>query len=882
LSLAVDVDSSTLASAIVNGPAHGNLSRNADGSYTYTPDANYNGADSFIYKVNDGALDSNLATVTLNVTPVNDAPTAGDQSLSTDEDAPITGSLLAVAADIDSALLQGSIVAGPQHGQVSVAADGSFTYTPDANYNGADSFTYKVNDGGLDSIIATVTLNIIPVNDAPVASAIAATLLEDGRITLNLLGSAGDVDGDPLSVSVGNPQHGQLLKNADGSYTYLPQADYNGEDSFSYAVSDGQLDSGPAIVRLTLTAVNDAPVAQDDTATLDEDHSIHLSIMANDYDIDSDSLSLIIMEQPVHGTLVVNADHTVSYTPLANWSGEDSFSYKLNDSELDSGIATVRLIITAVADAPTLVLSEVGGASRELFRTGWESVGNRNTHSTLLEQRELEGWTFVSRPGKNHGDHDDHNDRDDRHDHDRHDDHGSFEIWSTGDKMADAQNKRRIVNAANGNGSNWLELNDAKGEGHETLGIERSIETLLNASYTLSLDLAGHLGYSADTTRIGIYLDGVKIGSDESTSPATALNWQTRTFQFTGKGGKQTLRIVSEASRHESNGRGMMIDNIALSETLQSNTGFEDSAIPLSAIGALLRDTDGSEILTLTIGAIPVGAILTDGANSFTATLDNTTADVTSWNLGKLTIMPPKDLNGQFALKVIATSTEQANRSQASSEADLQVTVLSVNDAPQARNAGYTLSEGGSIVIDFAGLIGDADGDALTLSFTNPKKGTLTKNANGTYTYTPKREFSGTETFTYTVSDGKLTTTAIITLTVLPKKDDDHDQDHHDNGRHHGFEHSEHNGYQGYDDERCAKIIVQSVYSDYGQQHDDRQDTILVNQHSSRKTGQIDWTGQAPILGKLKKDDWVAEQLAERFKEKSLAEQTGLVVKMMK
>jgi len=207
---------------IVNAPSHGQVAINADGSFSYTPDKDWYGQDSFTYKLSDSRVDSNLATVTLIVTPVNDAPTAGDQNLSTDEDTPITGGLLAVAADIDTALLQGRIVAGPQHGQVSVAADGSFTYTPDANYNGTDSFTYKVNDSELDSAIATVMLSILPVNDAPVASAIAATLLEDGRITLNLLGSASDVDGDPLSVSVGNPQHGQLLKNADGSYTYLP------------------------------------------------------------------------------------------------------------------------------------------------------------------------------------------------------------------------------------------------------------------------------------------------------------------------------------------------------------------------------------------------------------------------------------------------------------------------------------------------------------------------------------------------------------------------------------------------------------------------------------------------------------------------------------
>jgi len=566
---------------------------------------------------------------------------------------------------------------------------------------------------------------------------------------------------------------------------------------------------------------------------------------------------------------VVNADNTVSYTPMENWSGEDSFSYKLNDGELDSGIATVHLIVTAVADAPTLVLSEIAGASRELFRTGWESVANRNANSTLLNQRELEGWTFVARPGKNRDDHDDHND---------HHDHGSFEIWSSGDLMRDAQGRRIIVSAANGNGGNWLELNDAKGEGHETLGIERSIETIAGASYTLSLDLAGHLGYSPDYTRIGIYLDGVKIGSDESTSPATVLNWQSRVFQFIGTGGMQTIRIVSEATQRESNGRGMMIDNIALTETLQANTGFEDGAVPLSAIGVALRDTDGSEILTLTIGAIPVGAMLSDGTHSFTATLDHAVADVTGWNLNKLTMLPPQDFNGQFVLKLVATSTEQSNRSQASSEADLLVTVLAVNDAPLAAGASYTLSEGGSVIIDFAGLIGDIDGDVLTLNFSNPKQGTLTKNVDGTYTYTPKREFSGTETFTYTVSDGKLSTTAIITLTVLPKKDDDEEY-HHDNGRHQGFEHSEHNGYQGYYEYREAMIIVQSAYNGDRQSPGDRQDIAIVNQ-SNRTVDNIDWAGQAPILGKLKKDDWVAEQLTERPKEQSLAERTGLVVKM--
>lgn len=206
-----------------------------------------------------------------------------------------------------------------------------------------------------------------------------------------------------------------------------------------------------------------------------------------------------------------------------------------------------------------------------------------------------------------------------------------------------------------------------------------------------------------------------------------------------------------------------------------------------------------------------------------------------------------------------------------------------MNGAPQASNASYTLSEGGSIVIDFARLIRDADGDALTMSFSNPKKGKLTKNPDGTYTYTPKREFSGTETISYTVSDGKLTTTAIITLTVLPKNDEDEDNCHHDNGLHQGFGHNQHNGYPGYDDHRSAILTLQSVYPSPEQQNEDRNDDLDINQQNSRTASKIDWTGQAPnLLGKPKKDDWVAEMMTDQPKEQSLAEQTGLVVKMMK
>jgi VCBS repeat-containing protein len=842
-----DVDGDALTLRIVTPPAHGTLTLNADDTVTYMPAGDYNGEDAFAYVINDGLADSNLASVHLVIQAVNDAAVAADASVTLDEDTTSRIDPVALATDIDSTTLSAHLVAGPQHGphhgQVTLNADGSFSYTPEANYHGSDSFSYLINDGEMDSNIATVSLSIAAVNDAPVASPdsnpLAATLLEDGSITLNLLAGASDVDGDALSLRVGAAQHGSLTRNADGSYTYVPQADFNGEDGFTYSVSDGQLDSAPAMVRLTITAVNDAPVAQDAAATLNEDGRVTLALMNQASDVDGDALSLRIVDQPAHGSLILNADNTVSYVPAQDWSGEDVFSYLVNDGQADSNIATVRLTVAAVADAPTLVITDLAGQGRELFRTGWESVRDKNSTSTLVEERELEGWKLITRPDPSCG--------------------GSngFEVWSSGDRMMDAGNKLRIVNSGTGNGDNWLELNNAGGHMHQTLGIERSFETVAGASYTLSLDLAGRMGFSADYTRVGILVDGVRIGGDASTSPGVTLDWQTRSFQFTGSGGKQTIRIVSEATRWDKNGRGMMIDDIALTETLAANTGREDSAIPLSAISAGLTDTDGSEALAISIEALPVGATVTDGTRRFTATADATTADVTGWNLGNLYLIPPQHFNGSLSLRVVATATESASEatpaSQARTTADLVVTVLAVNDAPLAQNATYLMEEGGQVRIDFSSLVSDVDGNVLSLALGKPKHGSLLKNADGSYTYTPKRGFDGTESFSYTVSDGTLSATATITLMVREKDDDDDEDDHH--GGH------------------CARVVVQSGC---GVGHDD------APGQSGGPSFTLDWHGCAPNAGKSVDDGWARDYFVPPPQQKSLAELTGLVVRLKK
>ena len=213
-----DPEGNTLTAVLVSGPAHGTLTLNADGSFTYTPNANFHGGDSFTYRANDGTLNSGLATVTLTVTSVNDAPLATDDLLVTDEDAAHTLNVVANDSDPDGDALAVSSVTQGTNGSVSFSG-GSVTYTPHANFNGSDSFSYTVSDGNGGSATATVNVTVNPVNDAPafssspVASATEGTAYSYGIV-------AGDVEDDPLAIpAAALPAWLTLTDHGDGTAT---------------------------------------------------------------------------------------------------------------------------------------------------------------------------------------------------------------------------------------------------------------------------------------------------------------------------------------------------------------------------------------------------------------------------------------------------------------------------------------------------------------------------------------------------------------------------------------------------------------------------------------------------------------------------------------
>ena len=261
---ASDVDNDPLTYSLVNNASQGivTITDSATGAYSYTPNANATGADSFTFKANDGLVDSNIATVTVNITAVNDAPVANDDSASVDEGQSVNINLAINDTDVEGPVDLVSIVIAlkPTNGALVVNANGTVDYTHDGSESTADSFTYTILDAdGAVSNAATVSLTVNPQNDAPVAINVNISIINHESVTVTL--DAVDADGDTLNYFlVSNPSQGKLtLTNASidtFTYTYAPNPDATGTDSFTYSVSDGQVDSDIATVTIQFQEVN--------------------------------------------------------------------------------------------------------------------------------------------------------------------------------------------------------------------------------------------------------------------------------------------------------------------------------------------------------------------------------------------------------------------------------------------------------------------------------------------------------------------------------------------------------------------------------------------------------------------------------------------------
>jgi hypothetical protein len=265
--IATDPNNDTLTFALVSPPntSHGSVTISGN-TATFTPKPNWNGTTSFTYKANDGKADSNTATVTVTVNPVNDPPSVSSATLNIDEDT--VGTLTLEVSDVDLQF-EGdshtwSIVTplAVAHGTATIAGN-KLTFTPAKDWNGTTTLHYRATDSkGAQSNTAVITITARPVNDPPVASDRLLTIAEDtpGSVTL----VATDVDGDTLTYSIvtkPNSAHGSIALSGN-KITFNPSRDWNGTTIFTYKASDGALDSNIATVTINVTPVNDSPVAK--------------------------------------------------------------------------------------------------------------------------------------------------------------------------------------------------------------------------------------------------------------------------------------------------------------------------------------------------------------------------------------------------------------------------------------------------------------------------------------------------------------------------------------------------------------------------------------------------------------------------------------------
>ncbi|MEZ5436939.1 MAG: Ig-like domain-containing protein [Lysobacteraceae bacterium] len=237
-----------------------------NGGFDYTPNPEYCGEDKLLLSANDGSADSATVQVTLNIDCLNQAPVAAANSYFGSEDAPFSVAavvgVLANDSDANGDELTAVLDDDVQHGSLTLNADGSFDYAPDANYCGSDSFTYHANDGAADSNVATVTITVQCANDAPVSLGDSYAGTQDTLLSVvapGVLDNDSDVENDTLEAILDvDAQHGVLSLNADGSFSYTPDGGFCGTDSFSYHANDGSDDSATANVTLTIACTSDA------------------------------------------------------------------------------------------------------------------------------------------------------------------------------------------------------------------------------------------------------------------------------------------------------------------------------------------------------------------------------------------------------------------------------------------------------------------------------------------------------------------------------------------------------------------------------------------------------------------------------------------------
>ena len=346
---------------------------------------------------------TDTATVTLTVRPSDDAPRTVADTLEAAEDTPLTlaaPGVLGNDADPEGNPLTARLARAARFGAATLEADGSVRYVPLADFAGVDTFAYVATDGALASDTTLVLVNVGARPDPPTARPVAFTVAEDDTLDTavpGVLSEASDPDGGALvALVVASPRSGTLDLRPDGSFRYVPLADFAGADTFAFRVRDADsLFSSPTTAVITIAPVADAPVAIDASYRLAEDAALTLpapGVLAGDRDADGDTLTATLVTPPTRGTATLAPDGALVYTPNADFAGLDSLRYAASDGVL-ADTATVRFEVTPSGDAPLAADSAFAGTEDEVLNVAAPGVlaNDRDADGDALTATLIEG-----------------------------------------------------------------------------------------------------------------------------------------------------------------------------------------------------------------------------------------------------------------------------------------------------------------------------------------------------------------------------------------------------------------------------------------------------------------------------------------------------------
>jgi VCBS repeat-containing protein len=362
-----DPEGNPLTAVLISNPTHGSLSLADNGTFSYSHDGSETTIDSFTYRANDGELDSNTVTISISIAPVNDPPLAVSDAIEVDEGGTATAltngvlSVLDGDSDPEGNPLTAVLISNPTHGSLSLADNGTFIYSHNGSETTIDSFTYRANDGELDSNTVTISISIAPVNDPPLAVSDAVEVDEGGTATaltngvLSVLDGDSDPEGNPLTAKLFlYPTHGNLSLSNNGTFSYSHDGSETTSDSFTYRANDGELDSNTVTISISIEPVNDPPLAVSDAIEVDEGGTATsltngvLSVLDGDSDPEGDSLTAELISDPTHGSLSLAANGTFLYSHDGSETTSDTFSYRANDGTDLSAITTVTVTVNPV------------------------------------------------------------------------------------------------------------------------------------------------------------------------------------------------------------------------------------------------------------------------------------------------------------------------------------------------------------------------------------------------------------------------------------------------------------------------------------------------------------------------------------------------------